>query len=315
MPRSDAVVDRRALLQEAASWLVRLDADELSLAERQALQRWYQTSPEHERVWQAACELNRQFARVPNDLAKPVLGRDRLGRRAVLKSLAGAGLLLPVGWTVAQHRPWQPWIADYRSAVGEQRSLILADGSELTLNTDTALDVHFDSQRRQVHLFAGEVVIRTGNDPHRPFSVATEQGTIRALGTEFTVRCLTGATQVGVVKSAVMVSPQSGATPQRLESGQQCRFTPRQIEVISELSPDSLAWQRGELIVDSWPLGVFIEELARYRPGILRCNSAVARLKVSGVFQTDNTDQALEVLEQMLGVKVTRFTDYWVSVG
>lgn len=320
MSRSDAVnPPRQALLQEAADWLVRLDTGELSQTEQQALRHWCQSSPEHERVWQAACELNRRFAHLPGALAKPVLGRQRVNRRAVLKSLAGAGLLLPLGWMAARHQPWQPMLVDQRSAPGERRSVTLADGSELTLNTDTALDVSFDTARRRLQLYQGEVFVHTGKDqdkvPVRPFSVSTAQGDIQALGTEFAVRCLPDATQVTVIRNAVMVSPRSGATPQRVEAGEQCLFTPNAVKSIHSANPDSLAWRRGELIVDNWRLDDFVQELARYRPGLLRCDSRVASLKVSGVFQTDNTDQALEALVQVHNLNVTRFTDYWVSIG
>lgn len=316
MSRTDAVSpNRQLLLREAADWLVRLDASELSHAEQELLQRWYQASPEHERVWQAACELNSHFSRVPNLLAKPVLGRERIQRRAVLKSLLGAGLLLPLGLVVMRNKPWQPVLADYRSATGEQRSLTLADGSELMLNTDTALDVHFDHRQRLIRLYEGELFVRTAKDPIRRFSVMTAQGSVHALGTEFAVRCFPGVTQVTVAKEAVMVTPGSGVASQRLTKGQQCHFSPVAIESIQDAQPESLAWRRGELIVDSWQLDRFIQELSRYRRGVLRCDSDIANRQVSGVFQVNNTDQALEVLVQLLNLKVTKFTDYWVSLG
>ena len=316
MSRPDAVSpSRETLLREAADWLVRLDAGELSPSEQQALQCWYQTSPEHERVWRVACELNRGFSRVPGDLARPVLGRQRLNRRTVLKSLVGAGLLAPLGWSVARNQPWRPWLAKHQTAAGEQRLLTLADGSELTLNTDTAVDVLIDGRQRLIRLYRGEIYAVTEKDRARDFTVASDQGSIRALGTEFAVRCLSDATQVTVTREAVMVAPVSGAMPQWVGQGQRCRFTPKAIASIQDAQPDSLAWRRGELIVDNWRLETFVAELARYRPGLLRCDSAVADLKVSGVFQTANTDQALEALAQVHGLTVTRFTDYWVSIG
>ena len=59
----------------------------------------------------------------------------------------------------------------------------------------------------------------------------------------------------------------------------------------------------------------FVQELARYRPGLLRCDADIADLRISGVFQTENTDQALDVLEQVFNLKINRLTDYWVSIG
>lgn len=315
MSRSDDLTsNRKALLKEAANWLVRLDAGNLSESEQQALQHWCQASPEHQRVWRAACELNDSFSRVPAGLAKPVLARQRLSRRTFLTSLGGAGLLLPLGWMLARNQPWQPLLADHRSAIGERRAVTLTDGSELTLNTDTALDVRFDNHQRVIRLYDGEVFVRTARETLRPFTVMTDEGSVQALGTEFSVRSLMDVTQVTVTRNAVMVSPRSGGSSQRVEAGQQCLFTPKAIESIHSANPDSLAWRRGELVVDNWRLDQFVQELSRYRPGILRCAEDVADLRVSGVFQTHNTDQALEVLEQVFNLKVRRFTDYWVSI-
>ena len=316
MSRSDAVTpDRQTLLKEAAGWLMRLDAGELSQSERQSLQSWYQTSAEHRRVWRAACELNRHFFSVPGEFAKPVLGRRRVSRRGLLKSAAGAGLLLPVGWALTQRTSWQSWSADYRTAIGERRSLTLSDGSELTLNTETALDVVFDDRQRGVRLYRGEAFLRTNKESARPFITTTAQGGIRAQDAEFAVRCLPQATAVTVTRGSIVVSPRAGPSPQRIEQGKQCHFTAQAIASVSEIPANALAWRNGELVVDNWPLATFVAELGRYRPGILRCDSAVAALKVSGVFQLDNTGQALEVLEQVFDLRINRFTDYWVSIG
>lgn len=313
MSGSDGVtVDRQILLQQAADWLVRLDHGPLADDERQAFQVWYQSSPEHERVWQAACQLNQDFERVPAGLAAPVLARPRVGRRAVLKALAGFGVVLPLGYAVRERHLW---LADYRSDIGEQRTLVLDDGSTLILNTATALDVQFDERQRQIRLYQGEVFVATGPDAVRPLSVVTDQGRVRALGTEFSVRCLADADQVCVAKDRVVVEPASGAEPALLGDGQRCLFTASRAGQVEALAPDALAWRRGELIVDRWPLRAFLAELARYRPGLLRCDDAVANLEVSGVFLTDKSDQALEVLEAAFDLQVTRVTPYWVSVG
>lgn len=316
MSRSDAVsTDRQTLFREAAVWLTRLDAGTLSESEQQALHDWCQRSAEHQRVWQAACELNREFMRLPGQLARPVLNRNRAQRRTLLKSLAGIGLLMPLGWMLADGKSWQPLLADYRSAVGARRQVMLTDGTALMLNTDTALDVFFDAHQRRIRLYHGEVFVRTGKDPHRPFSVDTRQGRVTALGTEFAVHGMPAMSRVTVNRHAVSIRPYSGADTQRVEQGQQCLFAADGIKSVQEAPADSLAWRRGELVVDNWPLQSFVEALSRYRPGVMRCTDAVADVRVSGVFQTDNTEQALEVLQQIFGLKVTRYSDYWVLIG
>nr|WP_274380701.1 FecR domain-containing protein [Alloalcanivorax marinus] len=301
-------------MREASAWLVRLDAGALSDDEQDALRRWYQTSEAHRRVWEAACQLNQQFTSLPADLAAPVLRRPRLHRRTVLKSLAGLGLAAPLGWHLANEAPWRPWLAAHRTAVGERRALTLADGSAVILNTDTALDVVTDGTDLELRLYQGELFVRTGHRRPGTLSVRTAQGRVRALGTEFAVRCLDQATRVTVARDAVTLTPLSG-TGQRLVQGQEGLFSDTAVTAVGAAPADRLAWRQGELVVESWPLAEVIAELARYRPGVLRCQPDVADLRISGVFQTDDTELALEVLEQVFHLRVSRFTDFWVSVG
>jgi Fe2+-dicitrate sensor, membrane component len=322
MSRSDAVTaQRQNLLREAAHWLSRLDQGQLSTEDEIRLQEWCRTSAEHERVWRIACDLNRDFNAVPSPIARTVLDRPNTTRRTALKSLMGAGALLPLAWYGAEQRPWQPWLADYRTATGEFLTVNLADGIELLLNTATAVAVEIAESNRRIHLHHGEVLVRMGADPApddrvRSLSLITAQGSIWTLGSEFAVRCLDNATQVTVAQESVRATPrlalQNGLT---VLKDQQCRFTGDAIVSVSGTPADSLAWQRGQLIADEMPLRELIAELNRYRHGTLRCDDAIAALKVSGVFQLNNTDQAIEALADVLHLQVKRYTDYWVRLS
>jgi len=314
MSRPDALSERhQQLLKEAADWLVRLDEGELSPGEQHALNTWVERSADHRLVWQKACELADQFTRVPTDVAKPVLHREqRLSRRGMLKSVMGAGVVLPLGWLVVSQVP--AWSADFRTATGERRRVTLADGSELMLNTQTAVDVVITDQQRRMHVHQGEIFIRTAPEPRHALSVVTAQGHVDALGTAFAVRCLDDATLVSVESGAVVVTPAVGQVERRIAQEEQCRFSQEQIQAVGPVPPDALSWRRGALIAENWRLADFCEELSRYRLGILRCASDVADLKISGVFQVDNTNQALEVLAQVFHLKIHRMTDYWVSI-
>ena len=74
------------------------------------------------------------------------------------------------------------------------------------------------------------------------------------------------------------------------------------------------AWVDGQLIVLDARLGDVLDELARYRPGVLQCDLASARLRVSGTLRLDSTDAVLANLQATLPIKVKYFTRYWVSV-
>mgnify|MGYP000210990401 CR=1 FL=1 len=100
----------------------------------------------------------------------------------------------------------------------------------------------------------------------------------------------------------------------RLEAGQQVTFDRDAVSAIGLLPAESAAWVQGMLSVNDWPLGDFIEELGRYRPGVLRCDPAVQGLSISGAFRIDDTDTVLENLSKTLPVKVRYVTRYWANI-
>lgn len=160
--------------------------------------------------------------------------------------------------------------------------------------------------------------METAPDP-RPFLVQTNQGRIRALGTRFTVREISDSrgeqTQVTVLEQAVSNRPALVARETRLAAKQQARFTRTQPPLPTPAPAGEPAWIRGQIVANQQRLEDFIQELARYRPGILRCHPSVAHLRISGVFQINDTDQVLSIVAETLPVQVSRLTDYWVSVG
>jgi transmembrane sensor len=198
--------------------------------------------------------------------------------------------------------------------------VILSDGTRVTLNTATALDLHFDTHTRLLHLRAGEIMVITAAtqglqpvDP-RPLEVQTAQGRIRALGTRFSVRQDDKHTQVAVQESAVQLHPIHSDRVQVLLAGQRTGFSRTHIDPLRPLNEADLAWTRGQIIADDMPLGAFIAELDRYRPGVLRCDPQVAALRLSGVFPVHDSERILATLPNVLPVRVSTRSRYWVLI-
>ncbi|HEM7823519.1 TPA: FecR domain-containing protein, partial [Burkholderia multivorans] len=96
-------------------------------------------------------------------------------------------------------RRWAIVTADLRTAVGERRTVTLADRTVVVLDTDTALDVRFDASARRLQLLRGAIMVTSGHDdrvPARALVVATADGDVQPLGTRFSVRARDGATRV-----------------------------------------------------------------------------------------------------------------------
>lgn len=308
----------RAALREAAQWLVRLNSGQARPADRQALAAWRAQDAAHEAAWQRAERLSRTFGAVPAGLGMPVLAqaeRTTVNRRAALRVLALVGTVAPAAYLGWRHMPWQQWTAEHRTATGEQRSVTLADGSEVLLNTASALDVVFDATERLLRLRAGEVLVTTAKDSAaRAFRVETPGGWLRALGTRFAVRLVNEDTvHLAVTEGAVEITPRHGA--QRVvQAGEQCRFTAAGIQAPVALGEQALAWVQGVLYADGMRLDDFAAELARYRPGVVRCDPAVAGLRISGAFQLQDTEYILAMLRETLPVQVVTRTRYWVTL-
>ncbi|HZG18869.1 MAG TPA: FecR domain-containing protein [Herbaspirillum sp.] len=319
-----ATVPARHIVEEAARWLVKLHEGAMSDQDRQALQDWRAQNSEHERVWQAADALAHAMGSIPPELGIKVLeSARRRQRRVMIKTVALLLATAPAGWLVWRHGG-ADWVAsqraDYRTGTGQTRAIVLDDGSRVVLNTNTALDVDYTAGQRRLVLREGEIMVHTGKDAaRRDFVVQTRHGAIRALGTRFLVRREAGSqySAVAVLEHAVEVRPllaAPDAPATRIEAGRQLRFTVDGTTAQEAVPRGADAWVDGMLVADNMRLDDFLAELARYRSGVIHCLPEVAALRVSGVFRTDDTGQALATLQETLPITVRLRTRYWVTV-
>ena len=303
-------------LEAAATWYVQLNDGASNDARTHAWRQWLQASPQHAAAWARVEKLQQQWAMVPPQAALSSLSAAQAQRRDVLKVLS---LLLAMGgggWLAAEQVPYRALLAQQHTRGGERRAMQLEDGSQLELNVDTALDVRYDARVRAIQLYQGEILVRPISGlEQRPFIVHTEDGSVLTRSTEFSIRKLAQQTRVGVLQGSVEVRPQYH--PDRmlqLQAGQQVGFDRDNFATAHALPVDSTAWLQGMLSVNDWQLGDFVEELGRYRPGVLRCASSIRSISISGAFRIDDTDIALANLPKTLPVKVRYLSRYWVNV-
>lgn len=305
------------VLDQAAEWLMRLHSGSTTESERQAFEQWRGAHPEHERAWQLSEHFLQGLHRVNASVARAALRRPASAsrRRALRQVLLLAAALPPVWWTVKQ-QPWASWSADYRTATGERRELRLADGTQLALNTASAADVRFDARQRLVRLHAGEVMVTTGQDPaKRPFFVETGFGRVQAIGTRFSVREHADRSEVAVYEGIVELRPAGDAQAAlRLQAGQAGSFTRHTVSPPAAARAAATMWLRGMLVADDWRLDRLLAELDRYRPGRLRCDPAVAALRISGAFPLDDIPRSLELIQEVLPVREEVPGRYWTVI-
>ncbi|MGE8063481.1 FecR domain-containing protein [Pseudomonas sp. NPDC089547] len=315
-PRIDPLI-----LGEAADWLVQLQSGTATEDDHRAVQAWCQRSAQHAQAWQRAEAILGDLRRLPTPVTGETLRRlsrnGAVSRRQALHRLGLWLLAAPAAWLAWRETPWQQWTADARTAVGEQRPLTLADGSQVLLNTDTAIDITFDAQQRRIDLLAGEILVTSAKDlvtPTRPLLVRTLHGQAIALGTRFSVRIDGPLTRVAVLEGAVSIRPVHTATGLLLKAGERGAFDSDRVLPATALETGDLAWEHGMLLARDMRLADLLHELGRYRPGVLRCHPQVRELKVSGAFPLADTDASLRLLGDTLPVAIQGLTRYWVTV-
>lgn len=304
-------------IRVAAQWYARLHSGITTDADRAGWNAWLSADPLHSQAWQRMTAVAEQMASVPGALAAPTLSeRHNRSRRQVLRSALLLTSASGLGWLGWRSQATQNLLCDYRTAVGERREFQLADGSTVLLNTDTSVNVRFDGRQRLLELLWGEILVTTAIDPlQRPFKVITGHVEVLALGTRFIVRGQARGGEVAVLEKAVEVSLPAIGSRMRVEAGQRLDFNDRSLGTLRGNDVSVGAWQKGSIIAIDRPLVALLDELSRYRNGVLRCDPAIADLKVSGVFPVDNTDLALAALESGFSLRVTRYSRFWVRVS
>lgn len=314
------------ILDEAAAWLVQLHASQVTDQERAAWQQWRQSSAQHASAWQRAELLMNKLGSLPPQLAMPTLNRADVhtkartahgtSRRATLKNLAVLLAAAPASWLAWQMTPWQEWIADHTTALGERKDITLADATRLTLGTGTTVDVRYDAQQRLIVLHSGQILVQSGRDPaQRPLLVQTGQGRLRAIGTRFSVRQLQdtgheagqteGRTHLAVLEGAVEIAPRDTATRLVLTAGQQTSFSAQTIATAEAADDSAAAWTQGMLMADAMRLDALAVELARYRKLAFRIHPRVAGLAVSGAFPVNDAQRTLGMLQASHALQVS----------
>lgn len=254
---------------------------------------WCDADVRHRAAWQQVERICGAFSHLPTpDRAGARRTLDAASERQLTRRRAAKMLLLlcgtgTLGWTLARQAPWAEWNASHKTATGERRTIALADGGSIWLNTASAVDVDYDAQQRRIRLHRGEILIQTAHDTHRlprPLVVDTVHGRMHALGTRFSVLRQEAGTQVAVFEGAVELQPQAAGTPALiLQAGEQSLRSSHGASAPSPADSTRQAWSQGLLLAENTRLGDFIAELARHRPGYLGCAPDAAEL-ISGSF-------------------------------
>ncbi|MDP8568003.1 FecR domain-containing protein [Methylophilus aquaticus] len=309
-------VSEKTALQ-AAEWYFRLQVPSVSQTDQFACQAWRDADPSHEYAWQRAVAVSQKLQALPKGLAYTTLrSNEQSGRRRAIKTLAVLMAVSGVSWEASQSEAARRYFTEYSTDIGEQQRITLDEGTEIHLNTASAINTKLTEDLRLIEVEAGEVLIQTGKlDPlNRPMLVSTRFGRLQPLGTRFLVKYMDQHATLAVIEGSVKITTKDHQQSVIL-ANQEAIFDQHAIGKVLPISANLDSWVRGLLVVRDMRLADFASELARYRTGMIRCSPEVADLKISGAFQLHDTQALLSSLPTLLPVKVDYHTSYWVMLS
>lgn len=297
---------------QARHWLRLLHSGDARTLDAQHFRRWVRRSPAHQAAfqtarqrWEAIEPAARQVAaRQPQWLA-PQRSAVSYNRRAFLGVAVGAAAAAGVMVVRPPLGLWpgpNEWTADERTATGERRTLALADGVDVTLNTRTSARRQNEAGRAVgLNLITGEAAVDL--TPGRSFTVVAGAGLAQASEGSFEVRHLDGKVCVTCVAGSVRIQHAGGE--RILQARQQVRYDADAIGAITGVDVAAVtAWRQGALVFDQTRFSEVIDEINRYRVGrVMLMNDGVRSRPVTGRFQIDSLDLALVQLQESFGLK------------
>jgi transmembrane sensor len=368
------------LEEEACQWIVKFESDnEPSTQDIQQLNAWLSKSPVHKetllRLSKTWCNMD-----IMSGLMVP-LGYSLKPKRSKLKSYALKRLPFIAGIirvfnkeTMTLFRPlilpalivimmlnltffWPNLIPElpnnmYITSIGEHSTHTLEDGSVLTLNSNSQVEVYYTLSKRVINLLRGEAHFDVVSDPNRPFEVYAGNRMIKAVGTAFSVYRLEnnievlvteGKVDLAIVESTLLIKPKT-FSKDKIDFNQ--NFSPDLIEntvtVIASLkagqsisipiSSDSLdtpvveyaqgdlvrklSWLDGRLVFAGESLQEVVAEVSRHTPLIIEVmDPELKKLRIGGQFQAGETDALFDVLASGFGVEITRINKGHVQLN
>ena len=294
---------------EAEEWFIRLQSGNIPPEEVQRFQQWYNADQSHqlefnkaEEDWVSLGNLSQNLDIEKYKGSAPL--KHRHSQTIIFRySAIAASTLLFVGLMSVFLGGNANKTEEFITAIGEQKTVHLKDGSIVTLNTASHLEVSYQENARNLKLKKGEAYFVVAKDPSRPFSVDVNRGTVTSLGTEFNIRKTRHLATIVVTEGTVKVEEtktRTNLTPAlaKVTVNEQIKFDNKGLSQVKAMQDAGLlSWKEQFFAFDQQPLEAVVLELNRYlTTPIKEISQTIKRTKVSGTFDLTQPEDALHAL-------------------
>jgi transmembrane sensor len=322
--------NRDRLEREAVTWHVRLSSGELTADDEVLFEEWRTRSPAHDQAYQKISKLwgqlgapllahYQQHGRIEGDYIhkQPSTLVETPNKPACnhywAKGLAiAASFMLLMSYSLYPDYFLNPW-ADYRTHIGEQTTINLADGSVIHLNTNSAINATITNHERHIDLLQGEAAFEVAHDSQRPFTVTSGQITTQAVGTKFLVRYDTNQGLItlleGIVRTSYTGNQDFTGSDVILKPGEQVAFNDNLIGAIKQADNIAMAdaWRKGRLLMNFVTLEQVVAEINRYRRGTVTLfDKRLAQRELNVAIDINQISTWLDALQDTLPLHVHR---------
>ncbi|WP_255631897.1 FecR domain-containing protein, partial [Caballeronia sp. dw_19] len=215
-------------------------------------------------------------------------------------SLSGIAVIGLTGYLLRHSGFLDVLSADITTEIGRRQLITLSDGSLMTLDAHSAVDIDFNEHIRSIKLLRGQLFVKVAPDSTRPLAVTTRDGTAAALGTAFCVNLADEGSRIAVTHSRVGLRSVSGDTFV-VGTGAVALMQPSGVRMLGSLDANAeITWVDGFITAVDRPLSEVIAALRPYLPGFVTLSSDAATLRVTGLFPLDDPTTTIRQIAQTL---------------
>jgi transmembrane sensor len=336
MPARTTGLSTMTAAEAAAYWLVKHDARSLSPEDQRAFQAWLAADPAHGDAYERAHSMWANFEHDADPAELRALRTAALAvvpvprrwpRIAVITLVCGIAASLALTLNSARHpqsdvvtNTASPALAEkYTTTHNERSTVTLSDGTIVTLNLGTTLDVAYTPAERFVRITQGQAFFEVAKNPYRPFVVAAADRRVTALGTQFDVRLDPDRVEVVLLEGKVSVDHDAPTMLERLnihkahvelKPGEKLVAALGEPLTVTDTNAQRVtSWRQGWVVFDNASVGDAVAELNRYADHPLTVpDKSVRNLRLSGVFRVGQPDRFATIIQELLPVKAVEGT-------